>query len=329
VLSLDGGGAKGFYTLGALNEIEALIGGKLCTKFDLIFGASTGAIIAALLGLSYAVEDIKALYSDHVVKVMGRWLPSRKSAALEVLAAEVFGEQRFDSFRTRVGIVGTRWDDERPIIFKTHADQAYTGAATFQPGFGATIGDAVVGSCSAYPFFSRKFVDVSGSARIQVGDRGYVANNPTLYTIADATELLGFAREEVRVVSIGVGEYPSPKLRMWKSAQVAREIAVRAAPAKVAGDKYAVDGPTPEGPLPRGSDHSHQQSLHPAADGDGHVRGEPRQAQPYLRPRTGFSARAGAAAARVLAVGGGGGHRGIAARNLGAAGEDRPVHRYL
>jgi hypothetical protein len=85
---------------------------------------------------------VKVLYTVHVVKVVRRWLPSRKSAALEGLAAEVFGTQKFDCFRTRVGIVGTRWDDERPIIFKTHADQAYTGAATFEPGFGATIGDA-------------------------------------------------------------------------------------------------------------------------------------------------------------------------------------------
>lgn len=217
VLSLDGGGAKGFYTIGALTEIEAIISGKLCTKFDLIFGASTGAIIAALLGLGYAVEDIKTLYNNHVVKVMGRWLPSRKTAALEELAETVFGRQKFNSFRTRVGIVGTRWDDERPIIFKTHLDQAYAGAATFVPGFGATIGDAVVGSCSAYPFFSRKIVEVTGGGRIQVGDGGYVANNPTLYAIADATELLGFGRREVRVVSIGVGEYPSPRLRMWKA----------------------------------------------------------------------------------------------------------------
>ena len=217
VLSLDGGGAKGFYTLGALKEIEALIGGKVCAKFDLIFGTSTGAIIAALLGLSYAVDDIKELYSEHVVKVMGRWLPWRKSAALEALSAEVFSTQKFDAFRTRIGIVGTRWDDERPIIFKTHGDQAYAGAATFVPGFGATIGDAVVGSCSAYPFFSRKFVEVNGGTRVQVGDGGYVANNPTLYAVADATELLGFARDEVRVVSIGVGEYPEPKLQMWKA----------------------------------------------------------------------------------------------------------------
>jgi len=54
ILSLDGGGAKGFYTLGVLNEIEAMMGRQpLCGHFDLIFGTSTGAIIAALLGLGY------------------------------------------------------------------------------------------------------------------------------------------------------------------------------------------------------------------------------------------------------------------------------------
>jgi predicted acylesterase/phospholipase RssA len=217
ILSLDGGGAKGFYTLGALTEMEALVGRNLCASFDLIFGTSTGAIIAALLGLDYSVAQIKTLYSDHVVKVMGRWLPYRKSAALEELAREVFGAKKFDSFQTRIGIVGTRWDEERPIIFKTHGDQAYAGAASFVPGFGATIGDAVVASCSAYPFFKRKFVEVGGGTRTQVGDGGFVANNPALFAIADATELLGFARADIRLVSIGVGEYPAPKLRMWKA----------------------------------------------------------------------------------------------------------------
>jgi patatin-like phospholipase/acyl hydrolase len=62
VLSLDGGGAKGFYTLGALKEIEALVGCPLCEKFDLIYGTSTGAIIAALIGLGKSVAEIEALY---------------------------------------------------------------------------------------------------------------------------------------------------------------------------------------------------------------------------------------------------------------------------
>jgi uncharacterized protein len=83
ILSLDGGGAKGFYTLGVLKEIEGLIESKLHEKFDLVFGTSTGAIIAALVGLGYPVDDILKLYREHVVKIMGRWLPSRKTAALE------------------------------------------------------------------------------------------------------------------------------------------------------------------------------------------------------------------------------------------------------
>lgn len=215
VLSLDGGGAKGFYTLGALKEIEALAECLLCEKFDLIYGTSTGAIIAALLGLGKTVDEVEALYGKHVVTVMARWRPSQKTAALEALAAEVFGELRFDAFKTDMGIVGTRWKEERPIIFKTNRRQAFLGKATFEPGFGCTIRDAVVGSCSAYPFFRKKFVTTGRGEKIEVRDGGFVANNPTLYAIVDATEALGFSRKDVRVVSIGVGEYPPPKLPTW------------------------------------------------------------------------------------------------------------------
>src|SRR5438128_12038925 len=71
ILSLDGGGAKGFYTLGVLAQVEAMLKGKLlCDQFDLIFGTSTGAIIAALLSLGYKVGDIHSLYRQHVPTVM-------------------------------------------------------------------------------------------------------------------------------------------------------------------------------------------------------------------------------------------------------------------
>ena len=88
VLALDGGGAKGFYTLGVLKEIEALVGCRLCEKFELIYGTSTGAIITALLGLGKPVDEIESLYRLRVVSVMGEVLPSRKTAALEKLAKE-------------------------------------------------------------------------------------------------------------------------------------------------------------------------------------------------------------------------------------------------
>jgi predicted acylesterase/phospholipase RssA len=215
VLSLDGGGAKGFYTLGALKEIEALSGCYLKDKFDLIYGTSTGSIIAALLGLGKSVDEIEALYRKHVVSVMRHWLTADRTAALETLAAEVFKDLKFDAFQTDIGIVGTRWTEERPIIFKTNRNQAFLGKATFEPGFGCTISDAVVASCSAYPFFKKKFVTTGRGERIEVRDGGFIANNPTLYAIVDATESLGYARRDVRVVSVGVGEYPSPKLPAW------------------------------------------------------------------------------------------------------------------
>ena len=71
ILSLDGGGAKGFYTLGVLSELEALLGRRpLCEQFDLIFGTSTGAIIASLLALGEPVEAIHTLYKKHVPHLM-------------------------------------------------------------------------------------------------------------------------------------------------------------------------------------------------------------------------------------------------------------------
>src|SRR5690242_17312903 len=93
VLSLDGGGAKGFYTIGVLNEIEAMAGRKpLCESFDVIFGTSTGGIIAALLALGYRVDDVHKLYKEHVPTIMRQRNNHQKSAALNHLAKTVFGD---------------------------------------------------------------------------------------------------------------------------------------------------------------------------------------------------------------------------------------------
>jgi patatin-like phospholipase/acyl hydrolase len=211
VLALDGGGAKGFYTLGVLREIEALVGKPLYKKFDLIFGTSTGSIIAALLALGKPVDEIEALYREHIISVMKPWLPWNKSAALRQLADHVFEGARFEDMRTRIGIVATNWRDERPFIFKADAKQAYGRKQSFVPGFGISVAEAVQASCSAYPFFSRMSVTTSEGEHFLLGDGGYCANNPTLYAIADAVRSLCIPRANIRVVSVGVGEYPEPR----------------------------------------------------------------------------------------------------------------------
>ncbi|MDR6680207.1 patatin-like phospholipase family protein [Pseudomonas oryzihabitans] len=217
ILSLDGGGAKGFYTLGVLKEIEAMVGMPLYKKFDLVFGTSTGAIIAALIALGYSIDPILEMYRKHVPAVMSQKSAAARSAALKKLAGEIFGDATFSNVKTGVGIVTAKWMTERPMIFKGSVSQAQGRKGTFVPGFGVSIADAVKASCSAYPFFERTTVRTSSGEDIELLDGGYCANNPTLYAIADAVQALKYERHNIRVVTVGVGIYPEPKpgLKMW------------------------------------------------------------------------------------------------------------------
>ena len=217
VLALDGGGAKGFYTLGVLKEIEAMVGCPLHQKFDLVFGTSTGAIIASLIALGHSVDSILELYRKHVPAVMSQKTAPARSAALKKLATEVLGDATFGDVKTGVGIVTAKWLTERPMIFKGSVAQAHGRVGTFVPGFGVSIADAVKASCSAYPFFERTTVRTSMGEDIELIDGGYCANNPTLYAIADAVQALKRERQDIRLVSVGVGVYPDPKpgLKMW------------------------------------------------------------------------------------------------------------------
>jgi uncharacterized protein len=147
ILSLDGGGAKGFYTLGVLREVEGLLGTRLHERFDLIFGTSTGAIIAALLALGKSVDEIHALYKEHVPRIMQKKSSREKSAALAELSADVFGDTMCDQIKTGIGIVTTRWVQETPMIFKVSVEQAHGRIGTFVPflrSFGRRRGAGVL-----------------------------------------------------------------------------------------------------------------------------------------------------------------------------------------
>jgi hypothetical protein len=214
ILSLDGGGAKGFYTLGILDEIEKNSGRPIHESFDLIFGTSTGAIIATMLARGDSVQTVLNLYREHVPTIMKQARPGPRSEALKSLANSVFGETEIKHFKTAIGIVATNWKDERPLVFKASVEQAHGSTGSFVPFFGCRVADAVISSCSAYPFFKTHTVTKSNGDIVELGDGGFCANNPTLYAIADATRALKKTHTELRVVSLGVGIYPDPS--SWK-----------------------------------------------------------------------------------------------------------------
>lgn len=214
ILALDGGGAKGFYTIGILDELEKNIGSPIHECFDLIFGTSTGSIIAAMLARGDSSETILGLYRRYVPAIMDTKNAEMRTAALHELAHTIFADTTIDSFKTAIGIVSTNWKDERPLIFKASVAQAHGSVGSFVPFFGCSIADAIIASCSAYPFFQRHNVTKHNGDVVELADGGFCANNPTLYAIADATMALQHRPEDLRVVSLGVGQYPEPSF--WK-----------------------------------------------------------------------------------------------------------------
>lgn len=211
VLSLDGGGAKGFYTLGVLREIEKLAGRPLCEVFDLIYGTSTGSIIGTLLALRTPVQEIHELYEGNVVKIMEKKSRKAKTDALEEAANQIIGNSTFADLATGIGIVSTNWFLERPMIFKNENSRSFGRKSSFKPGFGVDLKDSVIASCSAFPFFSIKQVKTEEGDVFSLADGGYCANNPALYALADAVGAMQIPESEIRLLTIGVGVYPSPK----------------------------------------------------------------------------------------------------------------------
>jgi uncharacterized protein len=135
VLSLDGGGAKGVYTLGVLKEVEAAAHGvPLYQVFDLIFGTSTGSIIAALLALGYSVTEIEGLYFKLIPAIMKKWRAKNRTMALQGEATTLFGDRDFTAFKVAVGIVCANYEFERPMVFKNKREQAHGRVETTLSG---------------------------------------------------------------------------------------------------------------------------------------------------------------------------------------------------
>lgn len=218
ILCLDGGGAKGVYTLGFLKELEAIVKMPLCQYFDAIYGTSTGAIIAALLGLGNSSEKVLELYLQYVPRILRvpyfkRWPRggALRSKALAAVGETLFEGKKFDAFQTFIGIVATNWSLERPLIFKTSVEAAYNLKETFLPGFGCTISEAVQASCSATPFFDSIELNLQNVGPTHCRDGGFAANNPSLFAITDALKSFKRPAADVRLLTLGVGHYPEPK----------------------------------------------------------------------------------------------------------------------
>lgn len=225
ILGLLGGGAKGMFSLGVLEEVEALLGGEnIARHFDLVAGTSTGAIIGALIGLGWKVPDISKLYRENVPDILGGRGASARSSRLAKMANDVFGKDKFDKFKIPTAIVTTNFTHSRPTIFKSYVG-AWNGAASFRPGFDRTIAEAVTASCSAYPYFNPVIFNLQGSDQ-ELIDGGFAANDPSLFAVLEALGQFKQPVAEIKLLTIGTGRF-AKRRRAWFDGWIQRRKAVQ------------------------------------------------------------------------------------------------------
>jgi uncharacterized protein len=214
MLSLDGGGSRGAFTLGALVEIEALLGRPSTEVFKLMYGTSTGAIIAAYLATGHSAQQTFEKYLEFIPEVMSQGFARGRTRALTRVMKREFSDLSFKDCKPMLAIVATRCDHRRPLIFKSSHELAQGRAASFTPGFGVPLWKCLMASSAAAPFFSRCKLVLNDGDEIEAIDGGFVANNPAMFTLIDAEQVLGISRQQLRLCSIGTGDFPLKK-RWW------------------------------------------------------------------------------------------------------------------
>lgn len=214
ILCIDGGGIKGTCPASFLAALEDDLPEPIGRYFDLIAGTSTGGILAIGLALGLKAKDLLSLYETKGPDIFGQsghpnrlvaWL-SNARAALRHLSYPKHDIQRLEAALRpilrgkRVGDAQTRlvvpaWDvgHNGVYIYKTaHHDRLTTD-------YKKPMLDAALATAAAPTYFkTHRSVD-------QVGliDGGVWCNNPTGIAAVEAITLLGWQREDLRILSLG------------------------------------------------------------------------------------------------------------------------------
>jgi uncharacterized protein len=206
ILSIDGGGMRGVIPLAMLMYLEEQTGKPAYDLFDMVGGTSTGAIIAAGLGLGMSAKEImKVVYKDSLPKAFGG---RSRFFWFKYLYRRTKYMYPFEPFLSALGplAVGKKVSDiKKPIILMATKDirtsntyyitNTGPGAAKFAdwPLTGA------VGASGAAPIF---FPPILGNL-IDGGVGSF--GNPCLATSIEAIEYIGMKPEDVLHISLGTG----------------------------------------------------------------------------------------------------------------------------
>lgn len=210
LLSLDGGGMRGIFTIQLIKQLETVAGAPCYVWCDMVAGTSTGAIIAALLLTKHTATEIEEKYIALVSKVFTKrnWFADRfvnppkfdkvnyrkyvKEIIGDTTLKQACQESGMDCMFTSKDL--TAGEETFFTCFK-NADATYSG--TYQDVLLRAVMEATM-SAPTYFVPLERFIDG--------GTTTY--NNPTLAAVMEALQYSGkdrYTANQLTVFSFGTG----------------------------------------------------------------------------------------------------------------------------
>ncbi|WP_432477221.1 patatin-like phospholipase family protein [Nocardioides sp. GXQ0305] len=243
VLSIDGGGIRGYLPALFLAELEQRSGRPISTMFDLVVGTSTGAIIGIGLATGKSAVELSEFYPTYGRRIFGGtdertelqkrlfgsgadiWESLDKAArtvggpfggnpsmggnarheadGLESVLAEVLGETKLSELDTELAVTTFDRLTSLPVVLSTRD-------ARVDPAFDLPLRTAARATSAAPTFFPPLVIEWAGKEREFV-DGGVWANNPAGVAVSESIALTSERKlvgSSVLLVSLGTGVVP-------------------------------------------------------------------------------------------------------------------------
>lgn len=222
VLSLDGGGVRGYLSALLLANMESFLDNYLGDsspigkRFDLIVGTSTGGLIALALAAGKRAAEVLSFYETHIPLIFGStkrrsigWFtsPKYKPSDLSKALDDFFGDATMGDLARDACVVAVSLQNAKPRLYKSAYLKRNAGR------LGELLVDVALSTSAAPTYFPAH----SGRFSSDLVDGGLCANNPAVVGIVEALQFEEKSKrtacgavppdlERIRLVSIGTGE---------------------------------------------------------------------------------------------------------------------------
>lgn len=204
ILSIDGGGMKGIYSIAFLAALEEKTGKRVADYFDLIVGTSTGGIIGLGLSLGMTASNILDFYLDDgknifpsknlILRVISGLVSTRynEKNLLDALK-KYFGTLRLGEAKTRLVIPSFNPVTGDVYLFKTAHD------LNFSEDYKKYAWEVAYATSAAPTYFKAH----KTGFYTHLIDGGMWANNPSMVGVSEAIGYLRENPENIAMLSIG------------------------------------------------------------------------------------------------------------------------------